>query len=103
MLLSPTIVFVSAVVCVSAISLFQPLSVFQPLPWFRKKIPVVKFPWPYRGSYFVKKKHRHSIRRGLVFLMVLLPLFILHFGNFVLVDSPRFPKSSGIDPKKALL
>ena len=78
----------------------------------RGKIPVVKFPWPYRGSYFEKKKtpsfdspcfffkansrgkipvaiprfllrkkkkHRHSIRRGLVFLMVLLPLFIPHW------------------------
>ena len=40
----------------------------------------VKFPWPYRGSNFVnKKKHRHSIRRGLVFRMVLLPLFIPHW------------------------
>ena len=27
-------------------------------------------------------------------------LFLI--GNFVLVDSPRFPKSSGMDPKKAL-
>ena len=27
-------------------------------------------------------------------------LFLI--GNFVMVDSPRFPKSSGIDPKKAL-
>ena len=26
----------------------------------------------------------------------------LTFGNFVMVDSPRFPESSGIDPKKAL-
>ena len=25
------------------------------------------------------------------------------FGNFVMVGSPRFPKSSGIDPKKALV
>ena len=45
---------------------------------------MVKFPWPHRGSYFVKqkknknKKHRHSIRRGLAFLLVLLALFIPH-------------------------
>ena len=52
-----------------------------------------------------KKKHRHSIRRGLVFLTVPLPLFIRLFliGNFVMVGSPRFRKSSGIDPRKALL
>ena len=51
----------------------------------RGKIPVVKFPWSYRGSYFVKKnkKHRRSIRRGLVFHMMLLPLLIhwyLYYG-----------------------
>ena len=28
---------------------------------------------------------------------------LLLIGNFVVVDSPRFPKSSGIDPKKALI
>ena len=28
---------------------------------------------------------------------------IFLIGNFVMVDSPRFPKSSGIGPKKALL
>ena len=28
-------------------------------------------------------------------------LFLI--GNFVMVDSPRFPKSLGIDPKKALI
>ena len=62
-----------------------------------------KIPVAYRGSYFVeKKKRRHLIRCDLVFLIVLLPSFIHHFGHFVLVDSPRFPKASGIDPEKAL-
>ena len=64
-----------------------------------KKVPEA-IPWFLRGK---KTKHRRSIRRGLVFLMVTLPLFISHVGNFVMVDSPRFPKSSGIDPKKACL
>ena len=27
---------------------------------------------------------------------------IFLIGNFVMVDSPRFPESSGVDPKKAL-
>ena len=67
--------------------------------WPRNK--AVKLPWPYSGSYFVKKKHRRSIRRGLVFLMVLCHC-LFPIGNFVMVDSPRFPKSSGIGPKKAL-
>ena len=37
--------------------------------------------------------------RGSVYLMHCLLLI----GNFGMVDSPRFPKSSGIDPKKALV
>ena len=49
-----------------------------------------------------KRNLRHSIRCGLVIFMVLLSLFIPHFGNLVTVDSPRLPKSSGTDPKKAL-
>ena len=36
-----------------------------------------------------------------MFFAELCCLFII--GNFVMVDSPRFPKSSGIDPKKALI
>ena len=40
-----------------------------------------------------KKKHRHSIRRGLLLCMVLWPLFIPHFGIFVMVNSPRFPRN----------
>ena len=41
---------------------------------FRGKITVAipRFLW----SFIHESKHRHSIRRGLVFLMVLLPLFI---------------------------
>ena len=68
---------------------------------FSKQIPVVKFPWPYRVSYFVKPKHRHPIRRGLVLWCFCHCLFLI--GNFVMGDSPRFPKSSGIGPKKALI
>ena len=49
-----------------------------------------------------KKKHGYSIRRGLVFLWCFCHFLFLN-GNFVMVDSPRFPKSSGIDPKKALV
>ena len=43
-----------------------------------------KFRWPYRGSYFlkIKKKHRHSIRRGVTFLTVLL----LCYGWFTAIS-----------------
>ena len=47
-----------------------------------------------------KPKHRHSIRRGFVLWCFCHWLFLI--GNFVMVASPRFPKYSGIDPKKAL-
>ena len=46
-------------------------------------------------------KHRHSIRRGLVLWCFCHCLFLI--GNLVMVDSPRFPKSSAINPKKALI
>ena len=35
-----------------------------------------QIPWSFRGSCLVKKKARLSIRRGFIFLMMLLPLFI---------------------------
>ena len=34
-------------------------------------------------------------------MVLCLPLYIPHWG-FVMVDTPRFPKSSGIDPKKVV-
>ena len=62
---------------------------------------MVKLPWPYRSSYFIKeKKHRHSIRRGLVLWCFCHCLVLI--GNFAMVDSLRSPKSLGIDPKKTL-
>ena len=39
-------------------------------------IPVVKFPWPYRGSYFVKKKKSSDS-----------PRFGLSCGDFAIVNS----------------
>ena len=62
-----------------------------------------KFPWPYRGSYFVKKKNT-VIRFAVVWSFswcVCHCLFLI--GIIVMVDSPRFPQSSGIDPNNALL
>ena len=71
---------------------------------FQKQIPVVKFPWPYRGSYSVKKNKNSAIRFAVVrsFLWCFCHCLFL-IGNFVMVGSTRFPKSSGIDPKKALV
>ena len=46
------------------------------------------------------KRRRNLIGRGLVLWCLCHCLFLI--GNVVMVDSPRFPKSSGIDPKTAL-
>ena len=65
---------------------------------------MIKFPWPYRGSYFVKRNKNTVIRFTVVwsFLWCFCHYLFL-IGKFVMVDSPRFPKSSGIDPTKALI
>ena len=68
-------------------------------PCSRGKIPVAILRFLLRK----KKRHRHSIRRGLVFFYGAFALVYFLIGNFFMVDSPRFPNSSGIDPKKALL
>ena len=49
---------------------------------------VVKFPWLYRRSYFVKQnKKRHSIHVGWSILWCFWHCSFL-IGNFVMVDSP---------------
>ena len=46
------------------------------------------------------ERHRHLIRRGLVFLIFCRCLLLV--GNFVMVGSPRLLKYLGIEPKRAL-
>ena len=74
---------------------------------FKKQTSVVKFPWPFRGSCLVKKNtHTHTPSLDSSWFGRCLWCFchcLFLIGNFAMVDSPRFPKSSGIDPKKALL
>ena len=68
---------------------------------FAFKNKVVKLPWSYRGSYFeINTPSFYSPWFRLSYGDFCHLLFLI--GNFVMVDSPRFPKSSGIDPKKAL-
>ena len=58
----------------------------------------------YRGSYFVKKTNT-VIRFAVLWSFLLVWCFchcLFLIGNLVMVESPRFPKSSGIDPKKGL-
>ena len=65
---------------------------------FRGKIPVAI-------PRFLLLKNKNTVIRFAVVLSFLWcfihSLFLI--GNFVMVDSQRFPESSGIDPKKALV
>ena len=55
-----------------------------PREFYHGNYKVGKFPWPYRGSYFVKKqKHRHSMPVGI-------PRFLLRKKNTPSFDSPWF-------------
>ena len=63
----------------------------------RGKIPVVI------PRFLLRKKKNTVNRFAVVWSLVWCFCYCLFLiGNFVMVDSPRFPKSSGIDPKKAL-
>ena len=63
----------------------------------RRKIPVAI------PRFLIRRKKKIVIRFSVVWFFLWCfchCLFLI--GNFVMIDSPRFPKSSGIDPKKAL-
>ena len=63
----------------------------------------LKWPWLYHGSYFVKVNKITVIRFAVVRSLILgFCHCLFDIRNFVMVDSPRFPKSSAIDPEKAL-
>lgn len=74
---------------------------------FKRKFTWKKLPWPYRGFYLVKntKKNaiRFTLRSGLFFIMVLLPLLwcLSLISNFVMVDVPRLvPEKFGNWPEE---
>lgn len=59
---------------------------------------VFEFPWQYRGSYFVKLNKTPPFDSPWFSLAIVYS----SFGTFVVVDSPRFPPSSGIVPNEVL-
>ena len=61
---------------------------------------VVKISWPYRGSYSVKKNKTQSFDSPWFGFSLCFCRCLFLIVNFL--SSPRFPKSSGVDPKKAL-
>ena len=61
---------------------------------------MVKISWPYRGSYSVKKNKTQSFDSPWFGFSLCFCRCLFLIVNFL--SSPRFPKSSGVDPKKAL-
>ena len=68
----------------------------------RGQIPVaiVRFLLRKKKTHTHTHTHRRSIHRGVVLGCFCHCLFLI--GNLVMVESPRYPKSSGIDSMKAL-
>ena len=66
---------------------------------FQERMPGVKFPWPYSGSKKTPSFDSPWFGRSYGAFAIVYPSLV----TLLWFDSPLLPKSSGTDPKRALV